>query len=201
MRWIAAVFVAVALALALFTASPFVALYRLAAAVEARDVATIAARVDAPELRAHLVRQIATEYLKTARRSRELNGLDRQIVGLGASIADPIAEQLVTPAALIDLFDDGWPQAIAAPGGTPPIPLRLDLRSFGRIWRLFVTSESRGFRKIYIMLPHSRPPAERFRLQMRLRDGTWHLATVDLPQTLLRNLVGKLPRAPGDREG
>jgi hypothetical protein len=195
MRWIVSTLIVLFMAWCLFMASPFLALYRLAEAVEARDVAGVQERVSMPELRLDLTRQLVSEYLKSVDKGRALSGLDRQLAShAGATLADPLVAQLATPEALIDLFDDGWPQQVASPEGAPPIPMTFNLRSFGRAWRLFVTSETRGFRKIYIALPHSRPPQERFRLQMRLADSRWRLASVDLPETLLQNLVKKLPR-------
>jgi hypothetical protein len=195
MRWIVSASIVLLVAWCLFMASPFLALYRLANAVEARDAAAVQERVDIPEVRIHLIRQLVDEYLKTVGKGQPLTGFDRQLAShAGATLADPIVAQLATPEALIDLFDDGWPQQVASPDGAAPIPMTFSLRSLGRAWRLFVTSETRGFRKIYIVLPHSRPPQERFRLQLRLSDSRWRLASVDLPRTLLQALVQKLPR-------
>jgi hypothetical protein len=195
MRWIVSTLIVLLVAWCLFMASPFLALYRLANAVEARDVAALAERVNIPEVRIHLIRQLVDEYLKTVDKGHALTGFDRQLAShAGASMADPIVAQLATPEALLDLFDDGWPQQVTSPDGAAPIPMTFGLRSFGRAWRLFVTSETRGFRKIYIILPHSRPPQERFRLQLRLSESRWRLASVDLPQSLLQSLVRKFPR-------
>jgi hypothetical protein len=195
MRWIISILVALVLAWGLFTISPFVALYHLARAVEARDVAGVQERVSVPEIRVGLTRQLVEEYLKAVDKGHALSGLDRQLAAqASATVADPLVAQLVTPEALIDLFDDGWPQQVASPDGEPPVPTSIGIRSFGRAWRLFVTSETRGFRKIFITLPHSRPPEERFRLQLRLSDSRWRLASIDLPQSLVRNLVRKIPR-------
>ena len=195
MRWIVSTLIAVLVAWCLFMASPFLALYRLANAVEARDVAGVEERVNIPEVRIHLIQQLVDEYLKTVAKGQALTGFDRQLAShAGATLADPIVAHLTTPQALIDLFDDGWPQQVTSSPGAAPIPMTFSLRSFGRAWRLFVTSETRGFRKIYIVLPHSRPPQERFRLQLRLSESRWRLASVDLPQNLLQALVKKLPR-------
>jgi hypothetical protein len=108
-------------------------------------------------------------------------------------VIDPLIEQLVTPEALIDLLDDGWPQAVMPASASSQQPLRFDLGSFGRVWRLFVTSETRGFRKVLVALPHSRPPEERFRLMLRLSGTTWRLAYLDLPHELLETLIKRLP--------
>jgi hypothetical protein len=194
MRWIFSIVAIVLLAWAAFLASPFVGLYRLAKAVEARDAAAIEERVNMAEVRAHLTHQLVQAYLKAVAKGRPLGGFDRQIAAqAGSTLVDPLLDQLVTPEALIDLLDDGWPQKVVPPAASAQQPLRFDLGSFGRAWRLFVTSETRGFRKVLISLPHSRPPEERFRLMMRLTGTTWRLAYLDLPHELLENLVKRLP--------
>jgi hypothetical protein len=194
MRWIFPLVAAVILAWAAFLASPFVSLYRLARAVEARDAAAIEERVNLADLRAHLTHQLVDEYLKAVAKGRPLGGLDRHIAAqAGSSLLDPLVERLVTPEALIDLLDDGWPQNVVPSAESTQPPLRLDLGSLGRVWRLFVTSETRGFRKVLITLPHSRPKKERFGLMLRLTGTTWRLSDLDLPQELLESLVKKLP--------
>jgi hypothetical protein len=194
MRWIISIVAVVLLAWAAFLASPFVGLYRLARAVEARDVAAVEARVNMAEIRAHLTHQLVGEYLKAVSKGRPLGGLDRQIATqAGTTLVDPLIEQLVTPEALIDILDDGWPQKAAPGAASSQPPVRFNIGSIGRAWRLFVTSETRGFRKVLIALPHSRPPDERFRLMMRLSGTTWRLSYLDLPHELLENLVKRLP--------
>jgi hypothetical protein len=146
------------------------------------------------EIRAHLTHQLVGEYLKEVSKGRPLGGLDRQIATrAGTTLVDPLIEQLVTPEALIDLLDDGWPQKAVPGAASSQPPVRFNVGSIGRAWRLFVTSETRGFRKVLIALPHSRPPDERFRLMMRLSGTTWRLSYLDLPQELLENLVKRLP--------
>jgi hypothetical protein len=194
MRWVISTIAVLFIGWALFLASPFVSLYRLAKAVEARDVEAIEQRADMPEVRANFSRQIIEEYLKST--GRNLVGVDRQIAAqAGATLADPLVAQLVTPEALIDLLDDGWPQRMISADAAPKTPVSFRLGSIARAWRLFVTSENRGFRKVYIVLPHNRPPAERFRLLLRLTDTTWRVTSIDLPHHLLESLVKKLPRS------
>jgi hypothetical protein len=194
MRWIATTLAVLFVAWALFLASPFVSLYRLANAVEARDVAAIEQRMDMPEVRANFMRQLIEEYLKTIGKGGTV-GLERQITAqAGATLADPLVAQLVTPEALIDLLDDGWPQRVISSEGAPKTPVTFGLGSVARAWNLFVTSETRGFRKVYIVLPHNRPAEERFRLLLRLTESTWRVTSIDLPHSLLQNLVKKLPR-------
>jgi hypothetical protein len=195
MRWIFVSLAVLVAAWALFLASPFLSLYRLASAVDARDVAAIEERMDMPEVRSNFTRQLIEEYLRSIGKAGAVAGLDRQIAAqASATLADPLVAQLVTPEALIDLLDDGWPQRMVSSAGAPA-PVKFGLGSVGRAWRLFVTSENRGFRKIYVILPDSRPVDERFRLLLRLTGTTWRVTSIDLPHTLLQNLVKKLPRS------
>src|SRR4051794_10155025 len=147
MRWVISTIAVLFIGWALFLASPFVSLYRLAKAGEARDVEAIEQRADMPEGRAKFSRQIIEEYLKST--GRNLVGVDRQIAAqAGATLADPLVAQLVTPEALIDLLDDGWPQRMISADAAPKTPVSFRLGSIARAWRLFVTSENRGFRKV-----------------------------------------------------
>jgi hypothetical protein len=64
MRWFLRSLAALALLWAIFVASPYVALYDLARAAQARDLAAIEKRVDFAGLRRSLARQIAASYAK-----------------------------------------------------------------------------------------------------------------------------------------
>src|SRR3954467_9289877 len=64
MRWFIRSLVALALLWAVYLLSPYVALYNLAKALEARDVPVIEEGVDFPALSLSLARQIAAAYAK-----------------------------------------------------------------------------------------------------------------------------------------
>jgi hypothetical protein len=198
MRWTLGALLIAILAWAAFMASPFIALYDLATAVTARDAERVAARVDLRALRLSLARQILSEYLVSMGRDPNLAGINRQLADSATAMADPLIGQLVTPEALIDVLDDGWPQQLAAP---PPQrdAGQMGLGSLGEAWRVFVASEPRGFRGIVIPLNPDSPSGERLRLQMRLSGATWRLTGLDLPLSLRRELVKKLPRSPSEQ--
>jgi hypothetical protein len=193
MRWILGIAVAALVAWAAFLASPFVALHRLAKAVEAQDLAQISARVNVRALRLSLSKQIASEYLRTLGRSRELDALDRDLAAsAGATLVDPLVAQLVTPEALVALLQGRLPAgAAASPAGAG---ISLDVGSLGAAVRTFMASQSRGFRNIFIPLPDGRPKAEQVRLHLRLTGTTWRLLGVELPQPVVSALVKQLPR-------
>ena len=85
-------------------ASPFVALYQLAQAVEARDTAAISERVNFHALLS-LSKQIVSEYLRTMGRGQELDTFERNLAtSAGTTLADPLVARLVTPEAVVSLL-------------------------------------------------------------------------------------------------
>ncbi|MFC4174334.1 DUF2939 domain-containing protein [Microvirga sp. GCM10011540] len=183
-----------------FLVSPFVALYDLSRAVEAKDVDTITERVNFRALRISLSRQIASEFLKTRDGKEELGGLDpRAAANAGAVMVNPLVEQLVTPQALIDLLEDGWPQAAGNRRGgaaAPAVsPVSFDIGSLGQALKLFFTSEGQGFRSVTVPIPVDEPRDKQFRLTLRLSGMTWRLTGVELPQALRQELIRRAPKA------
>jgi hypothetical protein len=189
MRWTLRISFFLFLAWLVFLASPFVALYDLSRAVEAKDLARIGERVNFNALRASLSRQILGAFVD----GRDLGDLDRQFaIGAGAAILNPVVEELATPEALVDLLEDGWPQQVAGGGNGEASPLRVDGASFGLAWRTYIASESLGFRSITIPLPATEPKEKQFRVTMRLRGTTWRLTGIELPQSLRDVLIKRV---------
>ena len=175
--------------------SPFVALYRLGKAVEAQDVAAISERVNFPALRLSLSKQIVSEYLRTVGRGHELDQFDRNLAtSAGATVADPLIAQLVTPEAVAGLLNGRLPQGIAAVAPALPAVLSVSFESLAQATRIYFASQSRGFRNIYIPFPNGKPKAEQVRLHLRLGGTTWRLLGVELPHDLVAALVKQLPR-------
>src|SRR5437016_538672 len=80
-----------------YAAGPFRAVYRLADAVQARDVAALTEQVDFPALRASLSSQIVRTYLRITGKAGRPGSLQEQFaVGVGTSIVDPIVAKLMT---------------------------------------------------------------------------------------------------------
>ena len=194
MRWILGIAIAALVAWAAFLASPFVALHRLAKAVEAQDLAEISARVNVRALRLSLSKQIASEYLRSLGRGRELDALNSDLAAsAGATLVDPLVAQLVTPEALVALLQGRLPAGAAA-ASPAAAGISLDVGSLGAAARTFMASQSRGFRNIFIPLPDGKPKAEQVRLHLRLTGTTWRLLGVELPQPVVSALVKQLPR-------
>jgi hypothetical protein len=189
MRWTLRISFLLFLAWIIFMVSPFVALYDLSKAVQARDVTRITERVNFNALRVSLARQILGEYLQ----SQDLNGLDPQVAArAGTATLNPVLEELITPQAVIDLLEDGQLQQEA--GGTAS-PVTFNPASFRTAWRTFIASESQGFRSITIPLPVDEPKDKQFRVTMRLRGTTWRLSGVELPEGLKEELIKRAAAA------
>lgn len=193
MRWTLRIGLALLAGWVVLIVSPCVSLYRLAKAVEAHDLNAIRARVNFRAVRASLTKQIVADYLASVGKGRELNASDRSLAaGAGATIADPLVARLVTPEALLDLLDDGWPENVVS---ERPVAFGgLGADDLANAWQVFVSSESRGFRVVRVPIPADKPLEERFWLQLRLQRFTWRLTGIELPAALRQRLLKELPR-------
>jgi hypothetical protein len=186
MRWTLRISFLLLLAWAIFMVSPFVALYDLSKAVEAKDIGRITERVNFNALRTSLSRQILGEYLK----DQNLEGAERDLATeAGTAVLNPVVAQLVTPEALVDLFEDGWPQRATGRENAASVPVHFDVSSLKQVWKTFILSESDGFRSVTIPVPADQPKDKQFRLTMRLRGMTWCLSGLDLPVALREELI------------
>ena len=184
MRWTFRISFLLLLGWAIFLVSPFVALYDLSKAVEAKDVARIAERVNFNALRVSLARQILGEYLKT----QDISERDRQLAAqAGAAALNPVLEGLLTPQAVIDLLEDGQLQQFQREGTDGP-GIRFGPGSLQQAWRIFLLSESQGFRAITIPLTPDEPRDRQFRVTLRLSGTTWRVTGIDLPASLQKEL-------------
>ena len=222
MIWSLRIGAGLALAWLFYLASPFVALHSVGRAVDDGDQALMRQRVNFRAVRVSLLKQIVGAYVDEVG-GRGLSATDRQlVVQAGIQVAEPLVDSLLSPAVIIDLLDDGWPQTIApplteAPGETRPeaetsgpvnpteernealpamrIGRLLRVRSIQSAWRIYALSELHGFRHVLISLPPDKPVAERFRLKLRLTGWTWKLTGIELPQGVLKRLLRRVPEA------
>jgi hypothetical protein len=189
MRWVGRIGIALILVWAVYFVSPYVSLYGLAQAIDAKDVAAIERRVNFRAVRVSVARQLIPAYLAAIGRESELKGARGDAVaGLGASIADPLLAQYLSPAALAGFLND---PAFAA-GGAPAGPGRIGMDSMRDVWRLFAGAQTRGFRAVSFVVPVDRPADQQFRLQMRVRGLGWRLVGIELPKPVLQRLVQEL---------
>jgi len=190
MRWTSRILIALFLGWAIYFVSPYVSLYGLAKAVEAKDAAAIEQRVNFRALRISVAKQLIPAYLIATGRESELKGSRGQaVVGIGASIADPLIAQYLSPAALAGFLTD---RRLTPRGGSGTAAGGLGMDSLGDAWRLFVTAQTRGFRVVSFTVPPDRPGDEQFRLHMRIKGLGWRLVGIDLPKPVLDRLVQEL---------
>src|SRR5215212_9253498 len=217
MRWTIRIGAALILLWVAYAVSPYVASYRLAAAVQARDVEAIKARVNFRAVRLSLAKQILAVYLTTTGDGGASEAAARQLATAAVEIAEPLMAQLLSPEVLVDLLDDGWPQSIVAekPADAPasgtavaPAPearqptgtARVGLGSPQLTWREVLTMvDTRGFRKFYLTLPGALGPEMRVRLYFRFGPWFWRLYGVELPDVLARRLADELRKRIGRR--
>ena len=199
MRWTLRIVAAVAVALALFVLTPFVAVYRLSRAVEARDVAALQERVNFRAVSVSLSRQLVAAYLDAREGgsgSRDPGPASRDLaIRAGVALADPVVSQLVTPEVFAQLLARGWPESVAeGPGPSGPQALGLRLGSWPEILKIMGTAETHGFRRVLVSYPPSEPQDRQFRLHLRLRGLTWRVVAIDLPDELRRRLAAEIRR-------
>ena len=172
---------------------PFVELYRLASAVQARDVAAVNQQVDFRALRASLTTQIVASYLRLTGKSERPGSLREQLfVAVGASMADPIVAKLISPKALLELLQNGQPSGVFS-DNVPPIQ-GLSSEALGNVWRAYANSEL-GLGRFFIVVPVDKPAPESFRLQFCLTRWTWKLCGAELPEQLRVRLAQEIMKA------
>jgi hypothetical protein len=172
---------------------PFFAVYRLASAVQARDLTAVKELVDFRALRGSLTMQVMRAYLRmTGKLGRSGSILEQFAIGVGASVADPIVAKLVSPEALLDLLHNGRPPGIFS-DNVPSIQ-GLSSDALGNIWRAYTNSEL-GIARFFITVPVDKQPEESFRLGFCLTDWTWKLCSADLPEQLQLRLAQEISKS------
>ena len=190
MRWAGRIILALFLAWAIYFISPYVSLFGLATAIETKDVTGIEQRVNFRAVRVSVAKQLIPAYLIATGQESELKGAKGQAVaGIGATIADPLLAEYLSPAALGGLFNDA---RLTGGGG---LSRDIDLNSLRDVWRLVAAAQSRGFRMISFAVPPDKPDNEQFRLHLRINGFGWRLAGIDLPKPVLDRLVRELIRS------
>ncbi|ACL60461.1 conserved hypothetical protein [Methylobacterium nodulans ORS 2060] len=171
------------LAWCVFAVSPMLAVYQLARAVQDRDTAALLERVNLRAVRMSLLRQVAALVRPGGAEGRPVLSLSGMAL---AQAAEPVVAELVTPAILIDLLDDGWVDRL----GKAPAPQGvLRVVGWGRAWPLFMAVDLHGFRRFTLRFPLRGSAEPRFVLHFQLRDWRWQLHGVDLSPELLAQVA------------
>ena len=193
MRWIVCVVIAGTVLWLGYAASPFLAVYDLAHALERRDGAAVARRVNFPAVRQSLTEQVASTYLQLTGKDQRLGQVGRSMaIAVASSIAEPIVAKLISAEAVTELLHDGWPSSALPEKMAGTLPA-LTSGSLGGVWQVFLHSRQ-GVRTFVVSVPVAEPQPRRFKLQFRLTAWTWKLSAVELPEHLRARLVQELTR-------
>lgn len=185
MRWAISTTVLLVFLLAVYIASPLIALYRIGSAVEARDAAALAERIDFPSVRRSFTNQIVATYRELTGKQLPLNAMARRLT---VSVADPIVARLMTINALLDLLGKGEVgKKVKVSIDRAP----LTSSSLDDLWRLWLNSDYLG-RTFYIYLPPEGPRADQFRMKLRLSNWYWRVVSIELPDELTKKLAREL---------
>ena len=184
MRWIVVIILALIVLLAGYTVWPIYDLYRIASAVETRNLAALQELVDFPSLRASLIKQITAAYRKQTDKSER-------------SVGTAVAVALISrPERLLDLLGKG--SVSTDPSSRSILAAPFAPSSFGSPWQIWLNSDYSG-RTFYVTVPVDRPSEQRFRIRLRLVHGDWKLLALDLPESTQAHLVNELSRVIIDR--
>jgi hypothetical protein len=197
MRWGLWATVALIVLLVAYFAWPLVGFYSLASAVESRNAAALAERVDFPSLRRSLSQQVIAEYLKLTGKDKELGRFRTGIAsGVGAALAEPVLAQFLNAETLLDFLNKGSVKA----GDTISSEIAPFSGSTWRnAWRVWWHSEY-GLARFSAYLPPDKSKDEQFKVGLTLRDWEWKLTEIGLPDQLRVQLAQDLVRRKQERE-
>jgi hypothetical protein len=182
-----------------YTLTPLWALYDLARAVQAHDTDYIARHVNFHTLRVSVIRQAAAAAQARDPAAPDIEPRERQRISeAAAALAIPIAEALVTPATVVDLLDDGWPQTVELGRDEPEPKLGgggLRIESLRRLIPFYLASEMRGFRAVVVGVPPEASRDRRLRIRLRLHAWTWRVVDIELNDELRERIAQTFARA------
>jgi hypothetical protein len=186
---------------------PAASFYRLASAVEAKDVEALANQVDFPALQRSLRRQIVETYFEVAgrkQRKRKLSLIEESVaLSAGRSLAQALVLALVHEKTLLDLLVRG-----EAEGGetldarltpTPETAPFANISSAIRAFSFWWDTEYRG-RHYYAYLPPAKPREAQFRVKLSLSDWRWKLSGLEIPRSLRLELARKAFKRSKDQK-
>jgi hypothetical protein len=190
--------IATVLLLAAYMAWPYFALHGLVDSVARRDATALASRINFADVRYSLADQIVREYLRETGKEARLGRLGSQIaIAAVVSAAEPIVGRLLSPQALLDLLDSGWPDA-ALPG-RPATVQGLRAGSLGDFWEV-LSASSWSIRRFAVGVPTGAAPERRFVLRFRLSNWEWRLVGIGLPQEVVQRAARELIKAIDGRK-
>ena len=193
MRWTIRIVILLLAPWVAYAASPFWAVYDFANALQQRDTAAVARRVNFPAVRRSLTEQVVVTYLQLTGKDARLGQFGRGMaVGAAMSIADPVVAKLLSTEVLIDLLQKPGPAAGPADGASiQGMTIGSGSGLLGNLWQVFIHSEQ-GLRSFAVTVPFTAPPPLQFRLVFRLTSWTWKLSAIELPEEVRGRLAQEL---------
>jgi len=146
-------------------------------------VQTVTQHVYFDAVRVSLTNQVVAAYIR--RTGVSISPLAQSMAG-ALGIADPIVKKLISPEALSELLDVGWPVTVVP--GQPPGTVGITESTIGTIWQIFGNSEY-GLARFEVTAPFASHQQQRFRLTFRLLQWRWRLVAITLPENI-QNLLG-----------
>jgi ABC-type dipeptide/oligopeptide/nickel transport system permease subunit len=192
MRWAVWITLPLVILLAVYIASPLIALHSIASAVQTKDAVALTERIEFPAVRRSLTKQLVANYRRLTGKTVPLGALGRRLV---VSVADPVVARLMTVRALLDLLGKGE----AGEGGKVRIERApITPNAFKSVWRLWLNSDYLG-RDFYVRLPPEGPRDDRFTLHLRLINWRWKVVGIDLPEELKERLAQEIIKLTQER--
>jgi hypothetical protein len=187
MRWIVLIILALIVLLAGYTVWPIYDLYRIASAVETRNLVALQELVDFPSLRVSLIKQIRDAYRKQTDKSAS----SERSVGAAVGWA-----QMSDLGRLVDLLGKG--SVSTDPSLRSSLAAPFAPSSFGSPWQIWLNSDYSG-RTFYVTVPVDRPSDQRFQIRLRLVHWDWKLLALELPESTKAQLIEEIARVMVDR--
>jgi Protein of unknown function (DUF2939) len=197
MRWGLWTTIVLILLLMVYFAWPLVGFYSLASAVESRNAAALAERVDFPSLRRSISQQVIAEYLKLTGKDKKLGRFRTGIAtGVGAALAEPVVAQFLNAETLLDFLNKG---SVKVGDNISSEIAPFSGSTWSNVWRIWWHSEY-GLTRFSAYLPPDKPTDEQFKVGLSLRDLEWKLTGIGLPDQLRGQLAQELVRQKQERK-
>ncbi len=184
---------AIVVVAALYLGSAFYALSHLVAAVRAGDGPAIAAQTNFPRLGRSLSDQIVNAYLERISATRRVSPMEKALVGAyGATVADALVAQLLTPGALAQILKTGRLTGIdpkAPVSGLPPLTGLRAADTIELLGRLHFVNPV----QIAIRISDRSDPDGYAAVILHHEGLAWKLAGIELPRATRRDLAASLP--------
>jgi hypothetical protein len=177
--------------LAAYVGSAAMNLAALADAVRSRNTQAVAERVDLDRVRQSLVAQIVAAYLQSVGQTKRVSSRDQWVANsVGSSVADAMLAKVLVPENITRILNEGnLPASEDRPEITLPKFAELNLgnaaETLGRI-RLVNSGE--------FAVRLNKEGQEHSGIRMRFQGTDWRLSAIDLPPSVLRTIVDKLPK-------